>query len=524
MRCVVMPVVVLGVFLLGGCKQKAADGEAMDAQQTVDVYIEELARVEAEQGLHVMGEQGMEMLARIEDAALQQQLLQYMVQTVLAAEAYDVVTGMVPPLMANQEELAVLVVRWAGPTMLEQAPDPWLTLLLEQTDSMQIRAHGLLGWIHLYAAHAGEDELAMMVGRMLSADMQEFSEYLVRSLIEVALGSEDAERKAVVLAMLEEQAAAPDVLRLVQSGYVRLALQEQDAGAALARMQQQADLLGDQALARLLRSLLAQTDDDEVLHAVETWVYADAQQELQVTRRQYAMWQMRQLRDQQDVEALSHVVARALDAGVEAQALVSRFVRNHFYGLMETASEADRKRVLAILHSLQLAAGEGMPEGLRTSLAMAKLDGYYYLKDFASALALVEAGIPGQDEAWHEELRDKVAAHLALQEGRYADAVERFRRHIDRTRQWEKPIHAPDTGRLIVADEVIALNERRIGDILLLMPEHEDEAAEAYARAAQHYQMALDQYADDPVSEKVIRAEWKDLQQTTGTAAGSDTQ
>ncbi|MBT3192802.1 MAG: hypothetical protein HN341_09635 [Verrucomicrobia bacterium] len=88
-------------------------------------------------------------------------------------------------------------------------------------------------------------------------------------------------------------------------------------------------------------------------------------------------------------------------------------------------------------------------------------------------------------------MKDKVGAHLALQEGRPSDAIELFRKHMVRVAAWEAPVVNPENGAKMTREAVLGFNEKRLGDIYIGMDGHAADAGAAYARARDWYQKAL---------------------------------
>lgn len=119
------------------------------------------------------------------------------------------------------------------------------------------------------------------------------------------------------------------------------------------------------------------------------------------------------------------------------------------------------------------------------------LDGAFLREDYAGALALLEKGVPGRDPDWHGMAICKVKAHLALQKGDTAEAVERFREfmsYVDKT--WKEPEQDPSTGILYTKEMTLGFNARRIGDILKKAGD-QNGASRSYAEARVYYEKAL---------------------------------
>jgi hypothetical protein len=129
-------------------------------------------------------------------------------------------------------------------------------------------------------------------------------------------------------------------------------------------------------------------------------------------------------------------------------------------------------------------------ESQKASLNGMILDGSFRADQFDTALKLLEAGIAGQDARWHEIMINKVKAHLALQEGRKKEAVDRFRTFMNDLTSMPADQTDPVTGNKVGREAILGLNAKRIGDIQSSMGDTEG-ARKTYKEARNYYQQAL---------------------------------
>jgi tetratricopeptide (TPR) repeat protein len=155
-----------------------------------------------------------------------------------------------------------------------------------------------------------------------------------------------------------------------------------------------------------------------------------------------------------------------------------------FYKLAEACEREDQEALLAL--------GEALHERLQSEQQKDQMltllfDGAFMIGDYDRAMPLLEAGLPHRDEDWHAMARNKLRAHMALDEGNVDEAVERFRVFMDYVSDfWEQPERDPSTGIQHTREMALGFNARRIGDILSKAGKA-DAADDAYAEARAHY-------------------------------------
>lgn len=147
------------------------------------------------------------------------------------------------------------------------------------------------------------------------------------------------------------------------------------------------------------------------------------------------------------------------------------------------------------------------------------LDASFKADDFGYTIKLIEGGVPGQDEEWHTVMLNKVRAHKALVDGNTDEAVRRFRdfmAHI--AAKPDEGLVDPVSGDRVTKPMILALNARRIGDILAKAGKG-DEAKAAYGEAVGYLKEALKDFEDGSREAATIRTQLDELA-GQGTAAG----
>lgn len=388
--------------------------------------------------------------------------------------------------------------------MMERDPLRWMGYLQADVLPPPFRMHGYSLWFRHYGKEAPAAELAGMLIALQDHGLQGHSERLFLDVLRTVLQDDSPEKIWTLLEILRnvippESWLYSSVLDIEGQALVRDARLED----AIAHYRMHADTLGDRRIAGVMMPLLQQANAGEradLVAEIRAWGYG--LEHFTMSRNRVARWDLEQLGAETDVLAIVHGLREILAHGIPVQVISSHFTSNLLYPVLVQASEGELQALRDLVLEMEAAAAEAA-EFVRMGLGTALLDIYFYLADYRGALARIEQGVPGYDAEWHAELHDKVQAHLAQAEGRAADAVAFYRAHIERVRGWENPLASPEDGRLIVPDEVIALNERRIGDIWKAEGEHM-KAVAAYARAREHYETALQQYRDDALSRAEI--------------------
>jgi hypothetical protein len=212
-----------------------------------------------------------------------------------------------------------------------------------------------------------------------------------------------------------------------------------------------------------------------------------------------------------DYDRFVQRVSESLGGGVSIDVLLSPFEAG-FYAIMSNGTDAQKDACVALVEDLRSALPAD-DEQHAPRLAMLLLDGAFYREDFERAMAVIDAGIPGQDEDLHTVLRNKVTAHLALVEGRTDDAVAAFRRHMDTVEGWKQPQVNPESGVMMYKEAVLGFNEKRIGDIYTAA-DRAAEAKTAYASAREYYALALALVKEDSDEHRLYTSELAEIPAT----------
>lgn len=303
---------------------------------------------------------------------------------------------------------------------------------------------------------------------------------------------QDADEAAVeaVTAAIEAARQTPDEFwRIILLARIDLLLKQGATGDAETLIWEKALTLADQDLVRRMQRLqwaMADAGDEEAGERLARRAIAELATRPLTRDDVVATW-VRQAAQAGRTDTFLLRTAVALDARIGIARLLDSF-EDGFYRTMPEGTPIQRRDCISLAKKMrEHAAAE---EELSARLAMMLLDGAFYMKDFRAALEIVKAGVPGQDQAWHDMLSNKLGAHAALAENRPLDAIGFFERHMETVRAWEHPQRNPENGFLMHKEAVLGFNAKRIGDIYRDADRPEDAAA-SYARAREFYRQAL---------------------------------
>ncbi|MFU8779626.1 MAG: hypothetical protein ACNA71_01210 [Kiritimatiellia bacterium] len=496
------------VVLLAGCSRKDV---ADDSVPDIALLQEQLGDLEGERGLQETIERGVAMIRTLETFEDRAAVAGWLTGRVVAAADIVLIKALVTGLFDVDEQLGVHVVRWVDSGITDAIQDEWMLFLQEDTFAPVVRVYGHARWLDTYGVDAPMTELLDQLVVLLDPVFSGYAEGVFDQTLKRQLAHADAGRIHELIRLLQSH-ILPDshVMAAFLDVQGQALLRDGSLTAAFAHYREYVAVIGEMRFANVLPLLLQKARDADaqgLLVAIRNWVYtAEAFPRL---RNRLARWDMVQLREITDIAIVSASIKDLLAKGAPVPLVGSMFVGNLFYPAL-SRSESDRDALLELadlIRTLESAAADAeVPDHTRTALATGLLDVFFFLKDFQGALARIQAGVPGYDEAWHAELRDKLQAHIAQQEGRAADAVAFYEAHIARARGWENGVMSPMDNRMIFPAEVIALNEQRIGDIWQAEGEVE-KATEAYVRAIEQYRLAYEQYGDEhEASQKAMRA------------------
>ncbi len=143
-------------------------------------------------------------------------------------------------------------------------------------------------------------------------------------------------------------------------------------------------------------------------------------------------------------------------------------------------------------------------EDLRASIKTIVLDYSFVIRDYDSAIKILEDGIRGNDKIWHDMAISKVKAHKALEENRPLDAIKEFRAFMAVLQSSEDNDieEDPATGIIHTREMILGRNAKRIGDIYASIPDT-NQAAAAYKEARDYYNKALTTPLDKETAELI---------------------
>lgn len=503
MKRTVMVMVLVGAVAVfqAGCQRDREEtvtevhGEAM--QLLLDASMAEVSSIQETQGGAAAAARMREMLSQPGFNDIRGPILQRLLETLLAA-------GDAEAVLATYRELA------DADTSMAEAGFQAAFQAAMQGDDPQVRAERVdrliatsslplsrrtAAWqyrMELYGQAGSVAGVADRVGEIMAGDMASAARTVFETAVSQGLQIADYAGVQALLAAVEARSLwNADLDLFVKLARGELMLAQDKPEAAWAHYLALADVIGDSELSRRLPAVLAAAkrleSPDFSARTIETaYQRGDV---FPLTRDAAAVWAVREAADGGKVDALLAATQTALERGAKVSRFYHGFSRG-FYAMIQKATAEERAAITDLLK--RLSQVPGVEDAFLGMITSARLDVAFFSQEFRVALAIVEAGVPGFDEKWHEELRDKVSAHIAQQDGRHEDAVALYRKHMARVSAWEQPVINPENNRQMIKEFVLGFNEKRIGDIWSAVPGREGDAAAAYARAREWYGKALD--------------------------------
>ena len=166
-------------------------------------------------------------------------------------------------------------------------------------------------------------------------------------------------------------------------------------------------------------------------------------------------------------------------------------ISRHFYDILD-----DIPTVRGVIGELDAVRPLLEDDAHRNTVDSLLLDAAFVTEDFERALAILEAGVPDRDEAWHELTKTKIRAHIALQKGDIDEAVKGFRAFMDLVAKSAETQPDPTSGIMYSPEMIQGFNAKRIGDIYSNAG-RASEAAASYGEARAFYETALEKAKGD---------------------------
>jgi hypothetical protein len=511
MAAVTVVVLTLGIF--SGCGRKADDGSASGGDPEVpasELLRAEIADLKLSSGRDTAIERMKALIADPEQQEFKPNLVEWLLEECLMEDAVEDVQDVYLELAAGDEDVARMGFRQimhASTSTNAATAVAWYEKVLAAPVSDDMKSHVWQLRTRAYSDAGSILPVADRLSEILALASPEQSLGVISSVARIGLSSKDYAGLAALLAAVKQDAAErEDLMHLALTVDADVLLQQGKLAAAAAFLSANADALGDKALSTRAKSLLAaavSASDNPLAECVVSAALA-AGAERPMTRDTVALSWISIAEKGQQHDAFLTRVAAALDAGCQESRVASAF-GSGFYKVMMVRDPAFQTRCLEL--GERLAAADDLSDGQRQSLTLMQLDGAFYASDFARAYAIIESGVPGHDDVWHVEMKDKVGAHLALQEGRPEDAIGLFKKHMARVDAWEAPVVNPENGAKMTRQAVLGFNENRIGDIYAGMDGRAADASAAYARARDWYQKAIADAEPDSIESKLAADE-----------------
>jgi tetratricopeptide (TPR) repeat protein len=486
----------MAVSLVTGCgkSREKTETPVVPEVSMLDTFYTEIGALEASGGVEAAISRMLAMLNLPEYAEIRPSVFDYLLHVFIkegqlpSAQDLYLELGGSDPVLAEAGFRQIMFSSLSGSAEDGAA---WLEKIIAGSFPLSLRTAAWQSRMELYAKSGSIAPAAARVGELMSGDLAASVHEIVGVAFSQGMQVPDLDGVDALLEAVRPYAGGnvklnEVVLRVTGEMLTRRGLLEK----AMDHYLDNAAALGDAELVRGLRPLLVAAREkglgDLVRRGVEA-AYSKGD-EFPVTRDSVAAWTVSVAVDSGVARELLDATRTAFDRGASVSKFYPVFL-NGFYPAIQGDSAETRADIMALIARMRKTPG--LSERLLGMMGTALLDCAFFSKDFKAALAIVEEGIAGFDEKWHVELKDKIMAHIALQEERFDDAVALFQKHIERVSAWTEPASNPEDGRPVIKEVVLGFNEKRIGDIWSGVKGHEADSKAAYGRARRHYQDAL---------------------------------
>ena len=494
----------------GGCGCKRSVDVEVPEVSALDELRIEIADLKIEQGRDAAIARMKELLKDPAKAEFKPNLVEWLLDELLREDAIGVVQDAFLEVAVGDDQVAAAGfgrVLTASTTTNVADVVVWYDKVLASGITDEAKAYVWPLRARAYIDSGTLDSVAFRVGEIVALEPPHLGVRALQGITGEGMRNRDyAGLSAIVAATREAAPDRADLVELLLGVEADVLLGQGDLPAVETLLLKSAESMGDAAVAGRTVSLVKMATDTgaaDLAERVIKWVVASAEVRPRTRDKVMTKW-IGMVSAGQKPGAFLDRVRQALSVGCPPGQVLVPF-RNGFYAIMATRNKQHQDASLALAD--QFRDSEDVSASLGQSVGLMLLDGAFYMNDFRRAYEIVDAGIPGHDEAWHVEIKDKVGAHLALQEGRPEDAIALFRRHMDRVLAWEAPVTNPETGTSMIKEAVMGFNEKRIGDIYAAMPGRGEDAQAAYARARDWYTKALEVLEPDSREYKDAAAE-----------------
>ena len=231
-----------------------------------------------------------------------------------------------------------------------------------------------------------------------------------------------------------------------------------------------------------------------------------------ITRRWAAVMWVGSASDKENYKVVITRLNKLLELGIPVNDVL-RIYSMQFYTVVKGEDKENIQGMMATGDALAKLLDK---KGQKAVHAL-QLDGSFLLEDYATALKYVEAGIDDRDEMWHKMAVSKIKAHLALKDGRTADAIVNFRDFMELVSVNENGEVDPSTGVIYSKDMLLGQNALRIAKLYQSIGKSA-ESSSAYEEAADYYTQAMANVDSDSKEYAMIKAEIKKLPAGKGTS------
>jgi len=391
----------------------------------------------------------------------------------------------------------------------EEAQAAWIKQMMQEPLPPDLLAQVYAGQVRLFLGKGQIDKVAELVPVCISKFDVGASRRILGDAVGAEMAAERYDNASKLLDAIGKNAGSAQALKdLVAIDRTDILFLKGDWAAADPQFIKVATSLSDGELAgwvpRVIGRCIAK-DQLDLADKLCDFVLKTQTGKVGTQNQAAARW-MDVAKARKDVAMIPARLEALKDLAIPGQVLLSLY-GNEFYTVMGENKKANIVAMMAFGDKLEALLPKADDKAQVRAMA---LDGSSIIEDYARSLKILELGIADRDKNWHEMAINKAKAHLALQEGKYKEAVEYFRKFMVSIGTWEKPEQDPITGILCSKEMCLGRNAKRIGDIWTKGGDAK-AAADAYAEAKAFYEKALADVKADSKEAQTIKTEMGEI-------------
>lgn len=446
-----------------------------------------------------------EAIARLEKALTEEQFQNDKPQIFTAILSIRVQTGQTDQaitrhlsILESDPELAaqgypVIEQALSGEELSATALD-WTSKLLESRIEPQTRSRIYIFRSRILMKEGRDSEVIEILSAVMEKLDPAWCAPALRSILDLfqSAGKLDGLESAIGRIETLNREQAPDIIKLTTSARLRLLMAREDWQGFLNMCSTKLTSIDDNDADSLIRASYTSLKDKDPSTAEK--ICGVAVKSLSSEQRSFfnACRYWLTLNSTLNPASIPDCINTIRTAGLNDQK-VYYIIRDPYYAVLSSKQPETLKELLTVLTDIREELTSEQDINVINNML---LDGSFILKDYDTAISMLEQGIGGKDDAWRKSAISKLKAHKALDAGQLSEAVNHFREFMNAISDSMESETDPVSGMTYTKTWCLARNAKRIGD-LLKEQGLQDQAAAAYAEAQKYFTDAITEFKED---------------------------